>query len=182
MLRGLLSGGGAQRRYKNVFSRVLDHSDLWDSTLETAANYITCTAAIWTVVGRYQVKAQQQVRFGFGSAAYPANQGRAYIALYDDTATNSVLEEGKLRLAQRDYDDVVALKVKEWTTQELRLGETDPRQRQPIPEQVAFPKVGEDSYLELVFKATASDSVVATAIGTAAGKDIWNLPATFYVL
>ena len=177
-----LFGAQRQPRYKNVFMRVMDHDDLWDAALETAANYITCTLGIWTVIGRYNVKAQQQVRFGFGTAALPANQGRAYLALYDDTVTDSVLEEGKVRLAQRDSEDTISLKVKEWTTQELRFGATDPRMRQPIPEQLNFEKVGEDSFLEILFKPAATDGIAKVAIGTAAGLDIWNIPCTFYVL
>ena len=79
ILQQLLGGLGAPaaERYKNVFTKDFDHDDLWDSALETdTVNHeITATAGIWTVIGRYQVKAQQQVRWGYGSAAFPVNQG-----------------------------------------------------------------------------------------------------------
>lgn len=180
---GLLGLRGPRApRAKTVFTKTLDHADLWDSALETAANYITCTAAIWTVVGRYKVKAQQLVRVGYGSPAFPDNQGYMYFALYDDTATNSVLEEGKIRIVQRDSEGVITRTIGEWRTNELRGDVNDRAKKIALPEQVNFPYVGEDSFIELQFKADASDNVVATAIGTAAALDVWQLPVTVYVI
>jgi len=169
-------------RAKTIFTKVLDHVDLWDALLETAANYITCTAAVWNVIGRYKVGAQKLVRVGYGSPAYPDNQGYMYFALYDDTATNSVLEEGKIRLVQRDSEGVVQRTIGEWRTNELRGDVNDKRKKIALPEQTQFPFVGEDSYIELQFKPDATDGIAKTAIGTAAGLDIWQLPVTVYVI
>lgn len=174
----------ARLNVRNTFQKVLDHDDLWDSDLETdTSNHeITCTAGVWTVIGRYKVPPQQAIRFGYGPAGMAYNQGYLYIALYDDTATNSVLEEGKVRLVQRDYDQVLTILVGEWHTRQLRGDVNDIAKKIALPEQVQFPMVGEDSYLELQFKAAATDDITATAIGTAAGADIWQIPVTVYLL
>lgn len=186
LLGGLLGGAQAQpssgAQVIGRYQRSLSHADWWDSTLETAANYITCTAAVWTTIGRYMVKPRQRAHLGYGIAGQDANQGYMYIAIYDDTATNSVLEEGKLRLLLRSYDSFQTVPIGEWRTEQLR---GDPNNKQymiPLPEQVQFPYVGEDSYLCIDFLADATDSIVKTAIGTAAGKDIWNIPVTIEVL
>lgn len=185
LLGGVLGGimpkaGGAQviGRYQRTFS----HADWWDSALETAANYITCTAAQWVVIGRYQVKPRQRCHFGFGIAGQDANQGYMYLALYDDTATNSVLEEGKVRLTLRSYDYFQIIPVAEFRTEELRGSSTLKTQMKALPEQVQFPWVGEDSYLCIEFASDATDGIAKTAIGTAAGLDIWNIPVTVEVL
>lgn len=169
-------------RVKTVFTKVLDHADLWDTALETTSNEITCTAGIWTVVGRYKVGAQNLVRVGYGSPAFPDNQGYMYFAFYDDTATNSVLEEGKIRIVQRDSEGVISRVIGEWRTNELRGDVNDRKQKIALPEQVRFPFVGEDSYIELQFKADATDDLIDVAVGTAAGLDIWQLPVTVYVI
>jgi len=180
MLQRLRGNSGIKA--KAVYTRTLDHADLWDTALESSANVILCTAGVWTVIGRYQVPAQQLIRIGFGSAQFPDNQGYVYFALYDDTATNSVLEEGKLRIVQRDYDNVVSYPVKEWHTREIRGDVNDKRKKVALPEQVHMPFVGRDSYIEIQFKAAATDSLIDVAVGTAAGLDVWQLPVTIYVI
>jgi len=179
MLGGALSGmagrGSTQKSNpSNIFKKVLAHGD-WIP----AAN-VLCPADVWTVIGSYTVPAQQAYRFGYGSAAYPANQGNIYIALYDDTATNSVLEEGMVRLVQRNAQGTIALVVAEFRTEQLRGSINDKNLMIALPEQTQFPLVGEDSVLELQFRADAADTVVILAIGTADGDDVWNIPVTVY--
>ena len=164
------------------YQRTLSHADWWDSALETAANYITCSAGVWTIIGRYQVKPRQRVHFGYGIAGQDMNQGYMYLALYDDTATNSVIEEGKIRLELRSYDNFSVYPVGEWRAAQLRGDVNDRNKKIALPEQVQFPWVGEDSYLALSFCADAADSIVKTAIGTAALLDIWDIPVTIEVL
>ena len=179
MMQNLMRRGP---RAKAVFTKTLDHTDLWDTDLESASGVISCTAGVWTVIGRYQVPAQQLVRVGFGTPQLPDNQGYVYFALYDDTATNSELEEGKLRIVQRDYQNVIAYPVKEWHTRELRGDVNDKRKKIALPEQVQFPFVGRDSYIEVQFNATTTDSLCDAAEGTALGLDIWQLPVTIYII
>ena len=186
ILGGILGGNlgrqQSQRQFKGVYRGTLDHTLWWDSDLETAANYITCTGGVWTVIGRYQVKPQELIALGFGNPGFPDNQGYAYIALYDDTATNSVQEHGMIRLAQRDYNSYIPIVVAEDRSRIWAAHLTDRAQMKPLPEQIDKPLVGEDSYLEIHFKADADDSVVATAIGTAALADVWDVPITRRIL
>ena len=183
-LGGILGGIGGRASSKsapaNVFKKVLSHADWWDTALESSSGVILCKAGVYTVIGRFKVSAQQTYHFGFGSPAYPDNQGYLYIALYDDTATNSVKENGSVRLVQRNATGTVQLVVAEFRTEQLAGDVADRNKQISLPEQVQFPLVGEDSYLEIHFKADAIDSLISVAIGTAAGLDIWNVPVSCY--
>lgn len=181
---GGIAAPGKGARVIGRYQRTFAHEDWWDSSLETdTANHeITCTAGQWVVIGRYQVKPRQRAHFGYGIAGQDANQGYMYLAIYDDTATNSVLEEGKIRLTLRSYDNFQIIPVAEFRTEELRGSTTLKTQMKALPEQVQFPWVGEDSYLCIEFCADATDDVIATAIGTAAGADVWNIPVTVEIL
>jgi len=180
LLGGIIPGTNAPAKTANVFKKILSHADWWDSSLETDTtnHYIAVKAGVWATIGRFQVPAQQAYHFGFGSAAFPDNQGYLYMAIYDDTVTDSVVENGAVRLVQKNANGTVILTVAEFRTEQLRGSVSDRSQQIALPEQTQFPFVGEDSYLELQFKADASDNIVATAIGTAAGADIWNIPVT----
>jgi len=185
LLGGLMGGVAPQAAGPQVigrYQRSLAHKDWWDTGLETASGLISVTAGQWTIIGRYQVKPRQRVHFGFGIAGQDANQGYMYLAVYDDTATNSVLEEGKVRLTERSYDNFRIVPVGEWRTEQLRGDKNDKNKQIALPEQVQFQWVGEDSYLCIEFLPDATDIITATAIGTAAGEDVWNLPVTIEVL
>jgi len=179
-LGGILGGRKSATAGRNVFKKILAHGDWWDTDLETSSGVILLRAGIWQTIGRYTVPAQQMLRFGYGSALYPDNQGHLHIAVYDDTATNSVVEEGSIRLVQRNAQGTVLLVIAEFRTENLRGSTTDRQMMVPLPEQTQFPVVGEDSVLEIQFKPDAADSIVSAAIGTAAGLDIWNVPVTVY--
>ena len=182
-LGGILGGVGAQKSAvsgRNVFKKVLSHGDWWDTGLETGSGVIALKAGVWQTIGRFTIPAQQIYRFGYGSAAFPDNQGYMHFAAYDDTATNSVVEEGAVRLVQRNAQGTVQLVVAEFRTEELRGSLYDRQQMKALPEQTQMPLVGEDSVLEIQFKPDAADSIVNVAIGTAAGLDKWNIPVTVY--
>lgn len=181
-LGGLLGGlGGAQRRAPaNVFKKALSHKDWWDTDLESEASKIAVKAGVWATIGRYQVPAQQAIRFGFGSAAFPDNQGYMHMAVYDDTATDSVLMEGAIRLIQRNYHGIITLVVAEFRSEQLRGSVSDRSMQIALPEQAQFPKVVEDSYLELQFNTDADGNLIDAAIGESLAKDVWNIPVTIY--
>lgn len=179
---GSIFGGNASQnagpKIIGRFTKALSHADLWDTALETSANSILCTAGLWVMIARYKVSPRQRVHFGFGSAQTPDNQGYAYLALYDDTATNSVVEDGQIRLIQMSADSLLRIPVGEWNTRDLRGDVNDRNKKIALPEQIQFDFVAEDSYLAIEFKAEATDTIVKTAIGTAAGYDIWSIPVT----
>lgn len=177
---GALGGAPPQAAPANVFKKVLSHADWWDTDLESATGEILCKAGVFTCVGRYKVPPQQTYHFGYGSPAYPDNQGYIYLALYDDEATNSLQEHGSVRLVQRNAQGTISLVVAEFRTEQL-CGDTADRSKQiALPEQVQFPLVGEDSYLEIHFNPDATDTLVDAAIGTALGADIWNIPVSCF--
>lgn len=185
-LQGLVGGLGggiaapAKTAPANVFKKVLSHVDWWDTALESDTGLIDCKAGVYTAIGRFKVPPQQTYHFGFGSPAYPDNQGYCYVALYDDETTNSLQEHGAVRLVQRNAQGTVSLVIAEFRTEQL-CGDTADRKKQiALPEQVQFPLVGEDSYLEIHFKPDATDKLIKVAVGTAAGKDIWNIPVSCY--
>lgn len=180
----LLGGGVAQAGPKitGQYAKVLSHSDWWDTTLETASGKISCTLAVWTCIGRYKVLPRLRSHFGFGSAQTPDNQGYLYVALYDDTATNSAaITAGKLRLVQLSADGWTKTPVGEWDLGDLKGDANDRNKRVPLPEQVQFPWVAQDSYLEIEVNLVVTQAVVKTAIGTAAGLDIWKVPTTVQI-
>jgi hypothetical protein len=183
-VQGMLGGLGGAVATKtapaNVFKKVLSHQDWWDTALESSSGAITCKAGVYTIIGRYKVPPQQTFHFGFGSPAYPDNQGYLYFDAYDDTATNSVREPGSIRLVQRNATGTLQLVIAEFRTEQLCGDLADRNKQIALPEQVQFPLVGEDSYLEIHFKPDATDDIVKTAIGTAAGKDVWNIPVSCY--
>ena len=181
-LAGLAGGLMPAKRQatRNVFKKVLSHGDWWDTELESAAGVIALKAGVYQAIGRFTVPAQQLYHFGFGSAVYPDNQGYMHMAIYDDTATNSVIEEGSVRLVQRNAPGTIQLVVAEYRTEQLRGSTSNRQQMMALPEQAQFDLVGEDSIMEIQFKPDAADSIVSPAIGTAAGLDIWNIPVTCY--
>lgn len=185
LLGGVLGGmpqGSANAGVIGRYQRTLSHADWWDTTLETSSGLIACTGGQWTIIGRYQVKPRQRLHFGYGIAGQDANQGYMYLAIYDDTATNSVIEEGKVRLTERSYDNFQVIPVGEWRHAQLRGDVNDRNKKVALPEQLQFAWVGEDSYLCIEFLPDATDSIVKIAIGTAAGLDIWDIPVTIEVL
>ncbi len=179
-LLGQKSGGP---KIVSRFQKELRHKDWWDATLETdtSGHEITCTTGHWTKIGRNQVSPRRRSRFGYGNPNQPDNQGYLYIAIYDDTATNSVLEEGAIRLVHLGYDDYPRFLIGEWPTTSLRGSATLRTQKVALPE-TSYPWVYEDSYLVIEFNPDATDDVIAIAIGTAAGLDLWNIPATIETL
>ena len=173
---------GTEKRVTPVFQRVLSHADWWKTALETASGSISCPAGKWTRIGEFTIPAQQKIRFGYGSAVQPMNQGYLHIALYDDTATNSELEDGLVRLIQMNANETQLQTVYEGRTENLRGDVNDKNKMIALPERTDVPEnlVGEDCKLAIEFKADSADSLVKTAIGTAAAKDIWNIPVSVY--
>lgn len=180
-LGGLLGGLGGGLRKKapaNIFKKVLSGGD-WN-----LAAGVLCPAGVWTVIGSYTVPAQQAYRFGFGSAAFPDNQGYLYIVVYDDTATDSVEEEGSIRLVQRNAQGTIQLVVAEFRTEQLKGSVNNRQLMVALPEQAQFPLVGEDSVLEVQFKADNADTTclwgAAVTSGTFPTPDACNVPVTVY--
>lgn len=134
--------------------------------------------SVWTKIWEKTVGAQKAYRWGYGSPATPHNQGYMWFASLDSTTD---WEIGKLRLVQANNPETRVLTVKELddtglhtqtVTSLATATPVDINQKVALPEKVEFPKVGEDSKLQLWYRcitaATAED-----AVG-------FSIPATLY--
>jgi len=131
-----------------------------------------------TLIWQMTVPAQQQYRWGFGSPATPQNQGYMYFASVDEGANFQV---GIVTLVIANARETKRFKVKELNDTRLHLVDStttetatpvDKNDMIALPEQVQFPKVGEDSLLQVLYRCL----VVATA------EDAFtmSIPSTVY--
>lgn len=145
-----------------------------DAAYDTMAEVLAIIGALaaasaWTKIWEKTVPAQQQYRWGFGSPALPHNQGYMWFCSLDSTTD---FEVGVLRLVQAKARETISYVVLE--IDDTRLHGTtvtslttatpvDLNQMIAVPEKVEFPKVGEDSKLQLKYRcitaATAEDNV-----------------------
>ena len=115
-------------------------------------------ALIWTMT----VPAQQQVRWGFGSPATPMNQGYMWWGFCSAAA----YIQGKLRLIQANARRTKVYAVAELDSGQLHeetgvytvaaMRQTDKNTMMALPEKREFPKVGEDSLLQLEYECTTA--------------------------
>jgi len=187
LVGGLLGGGGnggvgtLSGPATSAFKKTLTKSELWDTALETASGKIQCSTTKWTPVGRYQVPAQEVYRAGYGSAADPDNQGFMCFQYFDDTATNSDVEHGLVRIVIRNRAGTKTIVVAEFRTDEFG-SLSDRKLKMPLPEQTQLPAVGEDSYIEVQFMPDAAATIVKNAIGTPTGAPKFVPETTLMVL
>lgn len=130
-------------------------------------------AIIWTMT----VPAQQEIRWGFGSPATPMNQGYMWWGFCSAAA----YIQGKLRLIQANARRTKVFAVADidsgmlhyetgvWTVAAMRM--TDKQDMMALPEKREFPKVGEDSLLQLEYECTTA---VVVTLGS------FSIPITVY--
>ena len=121
----------------------------------------------WTLIWQTIVPAQQKMRWGYGSPATPQNQGYMWFYSVDITVDVTV---GVLRLVQANARQTDVRTVLEINDEALHtavntligLPLLDKNQMIALPEKVEFPKVGEDSLMQLWYRivtaATAEDT------------------------
>ena len=169
-------------RGREPFQRILSHQDWWQDELETGTNLIECPAGKWTRIGQFVIPPQQQIYFGFGDPAHWQNQGYLHIALYDNTATHSRLVDGVIRLRQMNANETFIMVIYEGRTEALRGDVNDKNKMIALPFQAQTPPelTLEDCKMTIDFLADKAVKIVQTAIGNAAGKDIWNVPVSVF--
>jgi len=115
----------------------------------------------WTLVWQKTCEAQRTYRWGFGSPQTPMNQGYMWFCSIDEAAG---FEHGKLRLVQANANQTKVFTVKELDDANLHLQDiatlvaATPVNRNDmiaLPEKVEFPQIGEDSLLQLWYRAIA---------------------------
>ena len=135
--------------------------------------------AAYSLIWQMTVPAQQILAFGAGTPSQQRNQG--YLWYYNLDETNNDFEDGNLRLIISNARSTRVRVVKEVNTQRLHTTDatstttstpTDINTMIALPEQVAFPKVGENSLLQLNFQTTIP--------GTTVSATNFSIPATVY--
>ena len=158
---------------------VTDGDSAYDTSGEVAAivqanTAVTTPSLIW----RYTVPAQQALRWGFGSPNQQRNQGVMHAA-FGDAGTG--FEEGLLQLRISNARQTTVFIVAEFYTSSLHTvtatnastaRPTDINAKQPLPEQIRYPKVREDSFLELWFVTREATTTVDFAD--------FSIPVTVY--
>lgn len=168
---GVIAGRG--------FAKVLSKGDLW----LTVGSDLTCEANVERRIGQWSIPAQTEVHLGSGDGSQPYNQGYLYFALYDDTATNSVLEEGTVRIGLTNYMETVTQWVYSNRTEALRGDVNDISKKVPLPEVTSYIDASlnrENSKVIVAFTSDSADILVESAIGTALGLDVWAVPITIF--
>ena len=139
----------------------------FDTAAEVAAIVQANTGTVsFSLIWQMTVPAQQIMAWGYGSQSAQRNQ--SYMWFYAiDTGTD--FEDGNLRLVIANARSTRVRVVKEMNTQRLHTTNagslilatpTDINTMIALPEQVAFPKVGENSLLQLFFQTTAPGTTV----------------------
>lgn len=144
---GTPEGGGEQK-----FRKYLKKHHFTESGTET----FDVGPDDFTKIGEFVVPAQEQYRWGYGSAEYDTNQGYIYVDLQNSTPAAI---QGSLRIQQRDAQSRNIITVEELDLEPLRASKSDRTQMVPLPEQTSQPKVGRDSRLTLAASSEASDTV-----------------------
>lgn len=168
-----LSNKGAVKGTQMPFKKHLGITD-GDAAYDTMAEVLAIIGAlaagsVWTKVWQKTVGAQTAYRWGYGSPATPHNQGYMWFCSID---TGTDFEVGVLRLVQANHQETKVFTVLEVDDTRLHgatvttlttATPTDINQMIALPEKVEFPKVGEDSLLQLWYRcitaATAEDNV-----------------------
>jgi hypothetical protein len=146
---------------------VTDGDANFDTAAEVAAIVQANTStASFSLIWQHTVPAQQILAWGSGSPSQQRNQG--YLWFYAiDTGTD--FEDGNLRLVIANARSTRVRVVKEMNTQRLHTTNagslvlatpTDINEMVALPEQVAFPKVGENSLMQLFFQTTIPGTTV----------------------
>ena len=116
-------------------------------------------------LGEFTVPAQQEIVFGFGDPAQPANQG--YIFADIQTAVPGQIE-GTLALVVTDANNRQRRVVWSMRTEELRGSLTDKNEKEPLPRVPVVAREDDRMVLELTFDdaltATQADSQVLIPI------------------
>lgn len=172
LLRGIGPRQAPAQRTGVAYGKHLEITD-GDADYETEAQVVAIVGAlaagsVWTKIWEKTVEAQTQYRWGFGSPATPHNQGYLFFVSLDETSDFQV---GMLRIVQARANEWTSRVVKEFddrrlhgttvTSSELATPHSID-EMQALPEKVEFPKVGEDSMLQLWYRcivaATAEDA------------------------
>lgn len=169
LLGGIIPGQqvspGTQMPFKSHVG-ITDGDAAYDTMAEVLAIIGALAAgSVWTKIWEMTVPAQQQIRWGYGSPATPHNQGYMWFCSID-TGTN--FQVGVLRLVQANARETKVYTVLEVDDTRLHLATVttlttatpvDINEMIALPEKREFPKVGEDSKLQLWYRCVTAATV-----------------------
>lgn len=164
-----VSEAGTQQPYPADLD-ITDGDAAYDTMAEVLAIIGALAAgSVYTLVWEKTVPAQTKYRWGYGSPALEANQGYMWFCSLDE---GTAFQTGVVRLIQAKARETVAFVVFErndgrlHTTTSTTLITATPTSRlemAALPEKVKFPKVAQDSLLQIKYRciavATAEDNV-----------------------
>lgn len=187
-LGGVLGGIGGQSPVKQFkptqmpykFNMGITDGDAAYDTMGEVLAIIGALAAgsVYTKIWEKTVPAQQAIRWGYGSPAFPHNQGYMWFCSLD---TNIDFQVGVLRLRQANAREILNYTVLEQDDGRLHLPTvttlttatpTSINDMMALPEKVEFPLVGEDSKLQLWYRCVA--------VATAEDNVGFSIPVTVY--
>lgn len=155
-----------------------------DTAYNTEAKVVALIGAVgvWTKIWQKTVEAQTQYRYGFGSPAYPHNQGYMYFVICAETTDYSI---GVVRLAQAKAREQLIVPVLEVDDTRLRKTEataanittetstpSNINEMMALPEKVEYKKIGEDSLIQIWYRLITA-ATVADAVA-------FSIPVTIY--
>lgn len=169
---------GSQMPFKTHLG-ITDGDTAYDTEAEVVAIIGALAAgSVWTKVWEKTVPAQQAIRWGFGSPNQPMNQGYMWFVSLDE---GTGFQSGVLRLVQANSRETKVFTVLEVddtrlhgttsTTMETAIP-LNKNEMIALPEKVEFPKVGEDSLLQLWYRCVA--------VVTAEDACGFSIPCTIY--
>ena len=127
--------------------------------------------SVWTKIWEMTVPAQQTIAWGFGSPAFPDNQGYMWFVSMNIAGTFQV---GELRLVQCNSRETKVITVGEFDDTRLHGTDVttlalatpvDKKEMMALPEKVEFPVIGEDSKLQLWYRCITASAVAEDAVG-----------------
>lgn len=144
------AGVGAPSQTANKFRKMLTATDLLDTdpVLPTGQ---------FTRVGKYTVPAQEMTRWGYGDVDHPDSMG--YIYIYLETDAPGEFTGGKVRLVQSNAQGTRVIVVAEYELTQTHGSLTNRAMQIPLPEQVQYPMVGEDSLLFIEVYTSTGDTM-----------------------
>jgi hypothetical protein len=171
------SSSGLPGYYKAL--GIEDGDAAYDTEAEIIAIAKLVTTGQFCLLWSKTVPAQQQMAWGFGTPVLAANQGYLWFAIVDKTTE---FDEGQIRLQQCDANKYRTIVVQELATTGLHTATNttiataltnDKNVAVALPEQVQYPKVGEDSKLEIWYKNLSGTLANIDAAG-------FKIPATIF--
>lgn len=172
-LLGGLGGGGraapkpVQQGYR-LNLNVTDGDAAYNTSAELFALVAAATVGVWSKIWEKTVPAQMGYRWGYGSPAFPDNQGYMWFASLD---SGTDFTTGVLRLVQangRETRKIVVAEIPDsqlhsvTATTILTAALINKNEMIALPEQLQYPIVGEDSLLileyNLIVGATTEDA------------------------